>query len=63
MCVIWFVFQEQLAPNVMHMVRSFNRLALLTATEVLSKETPQLRAKVLTAYIQVSERVATVQAS
>ena len=55
MCVMWFVFQEQLAPNVMHMVRSFNRLALLTATEVLSKETPQLRAKVLTAYIQVRE--------
>lgn len=52
------VFQEQLAPNVMQMVRAFNRLALLTTTEVLSRETPQLRAKVITAYLLVSPSLA-----
>lgn len=56
--VCYIVFQEQLAPNVMQMVRAFNRLALLTTTEVLSRETPQLRAKVITAYLQVSPSLA-----
>ena len=46
-------FQEKLAPNVLAMVQSFNQLALLVPTEILSEETHQQRAKVISAYIQV----------
>lgn len=45
--------KEQLAPNIMVMVRSFNRVALLVPTEILEEETPQARAKVISAYIKV----------
>ena len=46
--------QNELAPNVMAMVQSFNRLALLVPTEILEEKTPQARSKVITAYIRVS---------
>jgi len=37
------------------MVRSFNQLALMVPTEILAEATPQARAKVIAAYIRVSE--------
>ncbi len=37
----------------MAMVKSFNRVALLVPTEILEGETPQSRAKVISAYIKV----------
>jgi RecG-like helicase len=42
-----------MAPNILAMVQSFNQLALLVPTEVLGERTPQQRAKVISAYIQV----------
>ena len=47
------IHQERLAPNVLAMVQSFNQLALLVPTEILSEDTHQQRAKVISAYIQV----------
>ncbi len=38
------------------MVRSFNQLALLVPTEVLSETTPTARAKVISAFIQIAQR-------
>ena len=46
-------YQDELAPNVMAMVQSFNRLALLVPTEILEETTPQARSKVITSFIQV----------
>ena len=46
-------YQDELAPNVMAMVQSFNRLALLVPTEILEEKTPQARSKVITSFIQV----------
>ena len=46
-------YQDELAPNVMAMVQSFNRLALLVPTEILEEATPQARSKVITSFIQV----------
>ena len=45
--------QNQRAPNIMAMVKSFNNVALLVPTEILEEETPQARAKVVIAYIKV----------
>ena len=45
--------KDELAPNVMAMVQSFNRLALLVPTEILEEKTPQARSKVITSFIQV----------
>lgn len=53
-CVV-LLLQELEAPNVMRMVRSFNQLALLVPTEVLSEATPTARAKVIASFIQVIE--------
>ena len=47
------IVQEKMAPNILAMVQSFNQLALLVPTEVLGERTPQQRAKVISAYIQV----------
>ena len=53
-CVSLSVSQKaQLAPNVMAMVNAFNSLAYLVSTEVLTEETPQERAKVISAFIKV----------
>ena len=49
--------KDELAPNVMAMVQSFNRLALLVPTEILEEKTPQARSKVITSFIQVREEV------
>ena len=46
----------ELAPNVMLMVQSFNRLALLVTTEILAEKTPQARAKVIGNFIKVKTR-------
>jgi son of sevenless-like protein len=48
--------KEKLAPNVLAMVQSFNQLALLVPTEILSEETHQQRAKVISAYIQIASK-------
>ena len=48
--------QNERAPNVMAMVKSFNQLALLVPTEILEETTPQGRAKVISKYIKVRER-------
>ena len=45
--------KDELAPNVMAMVQSFNRLALLVPTEILEEATPQARSKIITSFIQV----------
>ena len=45
--------QDEIAPNVMAMVKSFNRLALLVPTEILEETTPLGRAKVISKYIKV----------
>lgn len=45
--------KNELAPNVMAMVQSFNRLALLVPTEILEERTPQARSKVIVTFIQV----------
>ena len=47
------LLQETRAPNVMKMVKEFNRLALLVPTEILEEKTPSGRAKVIACYIQV----------
>lgn len=49
------ILQGDIAPNVMAMVKSFNRLALLVPTEILEETTPQDRAKVISKYIKVRE--------
>lgn len=46
--------KEILSPNIMTMVRSFNRVALLVPTEILDELTPAARAKVISTYIKVS---------
>ena len=51
--VYCFLLQETRAPNVMKMVKDFNRLALLVPTEILEEKTASARAKVITCYIQV----------
>ena len=51
--LLWHVVQDDIAPNVMAMVKSFNRLALLVPTEILEETTPQGRAKVISKYIKV----------
>ena len=53
--VYLLLLQEQTCPNVTQMVQSFNRLALLVSSEILLEETATLRAKVIGAYILVSE--------
>lgn len=50
--------KETLAPNIMAMVRSFNRVALLVPTEILAEETPQARGKVISTFIKVRGEVA-----
>jgi hypothetical protein len=53
--------KEQSAPNIMQLIQSFNRLALLTSTEVLAEETPQARAKVISAFIQIADKLYQLQ--
>ena len=43
-----------MSPNVLAMVRAFNQLALLVTTEILAESSPQARAKVIGAFINVS---------
>ena len=47
------VCQDQRAPNIMAMVKSFNNVALLVPTEILEEATPHARAKVISTYIKV----------
>ena len=42
-----------MAPNIMAMVRSFNRIALLVPTEILAEETAHGRGKVISTFIKV----------
>ncbi|XP_031563120.1 uncharacterized protein LOC116298721 [Actinia tenebrosa] len=44
------------SPNVMEIVEFFNRIALLVATEILSEETPQARARVISKVIQIADK-------
>lgn len=46
--------KNDIAPNVMAMVRSFNRIALLVPTEILEEAMPQGRAKVISKYIKIA---------
>lgn len=48
--------KETRAPNVMKMVKEFNRLALLVPTEILEEKTPSGRAKVIACYIQIADK-------
>ena len=51
--ILLLMQKNELAPNVMAMVQSFNRLALLVPTEILEERTPQTRSKVIATFIQV----------
>ena len=46
--------QDELSPNITAMVHHFNNLALLVPTEILAEATSQLRAKVVSTFIKVS---------
>jgi hypothetical protein len=56
-CDLYFLQKYSLAPNIMAMVSSFNQLALLIPSEILEEQTPHLRAKVISNFIKVGERV------
>lgn len=45
--------KEQLAPNVLTMVRTSNELAMMVPTEILEETTTHGRAKVISSFIKV----------
>ena len=50
------LWQETVSPNVLAMIKAFNRLALKVTTEILAEKTPRARAKVIQAFIKVSDK-------
>lgn len=45
--------KDQLAPNVLSMVRASNELAMMVPSEILEETTTHGRAKVISSYIKV----------
>ena len=53
--MIAFILQkDQLAPNVLSMVRASNELAMMVPSEILEETTTHGRAKVISSYIKVN---------
>ena len=47
--------KEQLAPNVLSMVRTSNELAMMVPSEILEETTTHGRAKVISSFIKVEQ--------